>query len=294
MSEHLIPTGGGHQLGGRVLEPTAETDRGVALVCFHGVFMDGRFFVNAKGQGPGAWLRDQGYRVLVADLRGRGASRWPEGPRRWDWSFDDIVREDIPAVLRFAATLHPGPRFAVAHSFGGYALLAALGSDPTLQQGLLGVVTLASAPNDYSEGGLNKRLNITAGKVISSLVGRMPGRSLKLGPADEPPALMKQFADWAPGGDFRSLDGATDYWAALGRVTLPALVGVGSADRFHASPARVRRLSERLGGDDVTFLEAGRATGFTRDFEHTDLARGPDAEREVLPKVVEWLRSHTP
>ena len=69
----------------------------------------------------------------------------------------------------------------------------------------------------------------------------------------------------------------------------PVLAGVGAADRFHASPARGRRLVAALGSADASFLELGRAGGLPRDYGHVDVLRGAAAEREVLPLLDAWI-----
>ncbi|MFC7764240.1 hypothetical protein ACFQY4_44330 [Catellatospora bangladeshensis] len=180
------------------------------------------------------------------------------------------------------AASHQGPLFVLAHSMIGYALLAALGADPSLQRHLAGVVTISSAVNDYSEGGLGKRVQLRGASMLARLAGRFPAKALRQGRWDEPAGLMRQFADWAPRGEFRSADGATDYWQALSRVTVPALVTIGAADTFHASPARGRKLADRLGGP-VDFRVYGRETGLSWDPGHYDVIRGHGPRPRCCP-----------
>lgn len=293
--DHFTPSAGGHELHVQELAPAAGAANGAAVLCLHGVFSDSRFFYNAKGQGAGRYLADQGYRVFLGNLRGHGKSRRPAGAgKRLDWSFDTYVEADVPALVNFAAAQHEGPLFGLFHSFGGYTALAALGVDPGLQARLAGVAVLAAAVNDYSDGGLSKRIQIPLSSVIARVLGRLPGKRLGLGPADEPPMLMRQFAQWAAGGSFCSVDGARDYWQALGAVELPVYAGIGAADRFHASPARAKKLVEHLGSKDVTFEVFGREQGFEHDFSHHDIAAGRRAVEVVLPRVHGWMRDRQP
>jgi pimeloyl-ACP methyl ester carboxylesterase len=148
---------------------------------------------------------------------------------------------------------------------------------------------MSAAVNDYRDGGLPKQAQIRSAALISRVVGRFPARALRQGRWDEPAGLMRQFADWAPNGAFRSADGKTDYWRALGQVTLPVLVGVGAGDAFHASPARARKLADHLGGR-TDFVVFGRETGLSWDPGHYDVVRGARAEAEALPRVVAWMR----
>lgn len=291
-TERWVPTSGGHELHVREVAPTAAAPGAPGVLFLPGLFSDGEFFLGRSGQGPAKAFVDEGFVAYLASLRGHGRSRWPER-RAYDWNFDTYVRHDIPDLVRAVAAAHAaahsGPLFLLAHSMAGYAALAALGADPSLQRELAGVVTLSSAVNDYSDGGLPKRAQLTFATVVSRLVGRFPAKALRQGRWDEPAGLMRQFTDWAPEGAFRSADGRTDYWAALGQVTLPVLVGVGAADTFHASPARARKLADHLGGD-TELVVLGRDTGLSWDAGHFDVVRGTRAQAEVLPRVITWMR----
>jgi pimeloyl-ACP methyl ester carboxylesterase len=289
ISEHWVPTSGGHELHVRLVQPPSVAGKPPAVLFLAGLFTDGGLFLGRSGQGPAKVFADAGLVGYVASLRGHGASHWPQR-RAYDWNFDTYVRHDIPDLVRATAERHDGPLFVMAHSMAGYAALAALGVDPALQERLTGLATLSSAVNDYTDGGLSKRIQVTTAPLLARLVGRFPARALKQGRWDEPTGLMRQFAQWAPSGAFRSADGSTDYWQALDRVRLPVLVGVGAGDRFHASPARARKLADHLGGP-TEYVVFGRATGLSWDAGHFDVLRGAPAETEVLPRVISWMRS---
>ncbi len=290
--EH-IPTSDGHALQLRCVRPESASDNGAAVLLIHGLFSDSRFFLGAGDQGPARWFVERGYTVFLGELRGHGRSRRPR-PTRWDWGFDAYARHDIPDLIRAARSRHDGPLFLLCHSMSGYAALVGLALEPALQRELAGVVTLSSAVNDYSDGGLKKRFMVGLGATLGALLGRFPAKALKQGPADEPGKLMRQFATWARDGSFKSEDGGTDYWQALSAVTLPVYAGIGQGDVFHASPARGRKLVDRLGSADKTFTVLGTGGGLARDFGHVDVARGKHAEAEVLPAIDAWMRAHLP
>jgi pimeloyl-ACP methyl ester carboxylesterase len=290
ISEHWVPTSDGHELHVRVVRPAGIAERAPAVLFLPGLFTDGGLFLGRSGQGPAQAFAEAGFAGHLASLRGHGASRWPQR-RAYDWNFDTYVRHDIPDLIRATAERHDGPLFLLAHSMAGYAALAALGVDPALQKHLAGVVTLSSAVNDYTDGGLRKRAQVSVAPLLARAVGRFPARALKQGRWDEPAGLMRQFAQWAPGGTFRSADGGTDYWHALGQVRVPVLVGIGAADVFHASPARGRKLADHLGGP-AEYVVLGRGSGLSWDPGHFDVLRGARAQAEVLPRVITWFRRH--
>lgn len=291
----FIETDDGHSLALRDVAPTAG-HAAAAVLCLHGLFSDSRFFLNRAGQGPAGVLLEHGYRLFLGELRGHGRSRWPKGGgRRWGWGFDEYVRHDLPALVRAARARHQGPLYILCHSMSGYAMLASLGLCASLRADVAGVCLVASAVNDYSEYPLVKRVAFTLSDWITRVTGRFPARLLRVGVSDEPHLLFRQFRQWARDGGFASRDGVVDYWRALREVDLPVWAAVGSADRFHASVPRGRRLLAELGTatSEVEFVELGRCSGFSRDYGHVDAVRGEAARNEVWPRLVQWLSHRT-
>jgi pimeloyl-ACP methyl ester carboxylesterase len=292
-SMEWIPTSGGHELSLQNLPPegTAPTNPATVLL-LHGLFSDARFFWSG-GKGPARYFLDQGYHVLLGELRGHGKSRRPAS-RPWDFSFDAYAQHDVPDLVRAARSRSRGPLFLVCHSMTGYAALAGIGLNPDVQDALAGVCTLSSAVNDYTDGGLKKQLLVRFSSLLGSALGYFPARRLRQGPSDEPGRLMKQFAAWAADGSFASEDRATDYWKALGRVTLPVLAGIGEADVFHASPRRGKKLVDALGSARKEFVVVGTSHGFARDYGHADILRSSKAATEVLPLLHTFMQSVLP
>ncbi|WP_338885711.1 alpha/beta fold hydrolase [Xenorhabdus sp. TH1] len=286
-----VLTEDGVQLSVQAISPDGG-GRGIALLCLHGLFSDGRFFYNGSKKGPAAYFLKEGCQVFIGELRGHGHNREQVGSLPRDWCFDDYVQQDIGCLIEHVYSVHQGPFYVVAHSFGGYALLASLGHRPELQRCIRGICLFSSAVNDYSEHGLRKRIFFNLAAALSAVCGYFPARRFGLGVSDAPNGLIQQFRHWALRGSFDSRRGDIDYWQSLQFVTVPVWAGVGSGDTFHASVARGRKLLQKLGSADKTFVELGLTNGFSKNFGHIDVLRGEAAATEILPQVLAWINAH--
>jgi lysosomal acid lipase/cholesteryl ester hydrolase len=90
-------------------------------------------------------------------------------------------------------------------------------------------------------------------------------------------------------GVFSDETGHSHYLKALENVRIPTRVIAGRGDRV-APPDRVYGFFSGLKNAEKDFVIAGKATGFSVDYGHLDLPLGDNAEKEIFPLVVEWLR----
>src|ERR1700733_7588227 len=86
--------------------------RGV-IVCLHAMMTDGRYFGATRDDSFAKELAAGGFDVLVPDFRGHGKSE--RGAGRDDWSFDDLVELDLPAIVA-AADCAPSELVLLGHS----------------------------------------------------------------------------------------------------------------------------------------------------------------------------------
>src|SRR5262249_31771908 len=101
----------------------ARGERRGIVVCLHAMMTDGRYFGARRDDGFAACLAGRGLDVVVADFRGHGRSVPPHaGPD--DWSFDDLVERDLPAIVD---AVGPIEQLAIlGHSLGGLVACAAV------------------------------------------------------------------------------------------------------------------------------------------------------------------------
>jgi len=193
------------------------------LLCLHAMMTDGRYFGARRPADASfaAAFAAAGFDVLVADFRGHGRSVPPRaGPD--DWSFDDLVELDLPALVAAAG---PGELVILGHSLGGLVALAALGTGriPAPHSVLLP----STAP--WLGGPLHRRAVMAAYGGVAALLGRAPIRALRLGTADESATYVRQLTGWARAGRWTSLAGV-DYLRAIETIETPVLPIAGGAD----------------------------------------------------------------
>ncbi|XP_052194992.1 triacylglycerol lipase 2 [Diospyros lotus] len=96
----------------------------------HGVLVDGMtWLLNSPDESLGFILADSGFDVWIANTRGtrfsrRHATLDPTNPDFWNWTWDDLVASDLPAVLDFVFKRTGQKIHYVGHSLGTLIALA--------------------------------------------------------------------------------------------------------------------------------------------------------------------------
>ncbi|HVO27210.1 MAG TPA: alpha/beta fold hydrolase [Candidatus Margulisiibacteriota bacterium] len=266
------------------------------------------------------FLARRGIDAWVLELRGHGHSEVAVGRQR-GWTFDDLVRFDVPAAITHVRAQAGGRRLVwIGHSMGGMIAYAALGLNPAVQDALAGLVPMASPmgfppvsspmmrtlgemflalplPSRLPQRGVLVALwSVLRWSPGAAQVGMNPanidphafGRALRLFMSNVPRSKLRQLAQWSLSGEFRSCDGSIDYRANLSRINTPALIIAGAADRL-ASPEMVRFAHDRISSAQKRYREFGVRSGDSADYGHVDLIFGRRAPDEVFPVVGDWI-----
>jgi alpha-beta hydrolase superfamily lysophospholipase len=239
--------------------------RGV-LVCLHAMMTDGRYFGARRAGSFAAAAAAAGLDVFVADFRGHGRSMPPRaGPD--DWSFDDLVELDLPAIVAAAAAAAgcaTDDLVLVAHSLGGLVATAALGTGripPPRAVVLASTTVWIGGPG----GPLHRRALMGVMRGVAGLLGRAPIRALRIGTADEAATYAAQLTGWARAARWTSLRGV-DYLAALANIAAPVLPIVGAGD-WMCTPYDAIGFASRIPGAERTRI-VGRGYGDEIDPDH--------------------------
>ncbi len=232
-----------------------------AVLCLHAMMTDGRYFGARRQPKGGAKVIDDGFAhalarcgldVYVADFRGHGRSGLRAG--RDDWSFDDLVELDLPAL-----TGAIGPAVILGHSLGGLAAAAAIATGRITPPPKL----LLGATSVWLHTRGRRRFVMAAIRATTALFGRTPVRALRAGTADEAPGYVAQLAAWSRHGRWTSRTGV-DYRAALARITTPTEAFSGAGD-WMCTPADARDFAAAIPGATVRVVpEVDHFQLFTR------------------------------
>ncbi len=213
-----------------------------AIVCLHAMMTDGRYFGARREGGFAHQLAATGLDVIVADFRGHGRSVPPRAGQA-DWSFDDLVELDVPAIVAAAARatgIAPGELAILGHSLGGLAAAAAIATARVPPPRRL----VLAATSVWLGETLARRALMTAYRTITHAFGRAPIRALRAGTADEAALYVEQLTGWARAGRWTSLRGV-DYLEQLSRIEVPTYAITGASD-WMCRPADAEVIARRI------------------------------------------------
>jgi alpha-beta hydrolase superfamily lysophospholipase len=257
----------------RIDRVRAASPRGT-VVCLHAMMTDGRYFGARREGSFAAAIAEAGFDVLVPDFRGHGRSRPPTAGAD-DWSFDDLVELDLPAIVAAAArasSCAPEQLVLLGHSLGGLVATAALGTGRIAPPRLL-VLPAVSVWLLGPHGPLRRRAIMSVYRAAATLLGKAPIRALRAGTADEPRTYVRQLTGWSRAARWTSMRGV-DYTAAAQNVDVPCLPFSGAGD-WMCTPADARAFVGHLRCAAGVRI-VGRAHGDAIDPDHFELFTRPE------------------
>lgn len=113
------------------------------VLYLHGAVENGRIFYSQSGKGLGCFLAEQGFIGYAADFAGRGLStpRLSEGLQQ---SQQQMICQDIPALLNYVYQQHQQKIILICHSWAGVLAAASLARFPELTTKVLAKVCFGS------------------------------------------------------------------------------------------------------------------------------------------------------
>ncbi len=291
--------------------------KGPPVLLVHGMASNHRFWDLDSDHSLARFLVTEGFDPWLLDLRGHGlAERTIEGwPQLSGWTIDDYGRYDVAAAVLHVRRV-TGYRTVgyVGHSMGGmvgavYAVeggagslsaMVMVGSPATFKRNAPLVETarvlmgMAGASLLYVDAPLGADVAAAAGDAVPGQLQRKLYNVANIHPATEQALLrhivspmsrgeMQHFSRMLLHERFESADGKVDWTEAFHATAVPVLAIAGGADAV-ARPEFVRPWAEHHGGEAQYRELPG--------YGHLDLGLGEDAEFDVFPHIVAWLRAH--
>jgi pimeloyl-ACP methyl ester carboxylesterase len=258
------------------------------ILLVHGTFSNRNFFHGPTADRSLALaLAERGFDCWVAELRGHGRSG--AAGKNSAWHFEDWIRRDAPTLVRAVLEATGAPSLVwLGHSAGGVIGVAHAATADSTDRRVAGLV-LAGAPAPTGLGILQYPM-AAAVLTVTRALGRFPARLLGLGPEDEHAGIMEQWMRWNLRGRWHGEDG-TDYFAACRAITAPVLALAGGGDWLISPPSLCRDLLDQMASPDRTMIVAGRAEGFSEDYDHNRLLVSTAARQEIWPLIGDWLVS---
>ena len=246
-----LATTSGITLAVEVREP--ERARCTAIL-LHSTMASRRIW-NASNGGFASVLAEHGVRTLALDFRGHGESGVPAA-RGGRWNFDDLVREDLPALCRAARERWPRDRLTlIGHSLGGQVAVAAAATGLVDADSIAVLATNVWLPGEEPNDFLRARKAgvVRIMRAVTAARGHFPARALRVGSDDEAAPYIEGWARNWYRDHWMSDDLAVDYHAAMATLRVPILAIASVADRFLCTPQAAFRFIRRASSAKVRF-----------------------------------------
>ena len=232
--------------------------------------------------------------MWLADWRGHGASG-PTPEAGGSWTYDDLVRYDVPALLGAVRARRPDDFvWSVGHSLGGHVSLAGAGTGLPAADGhvlLSSNIWLHSLePSPLLRA--KKTAAIFGLLAATRLAGRFPSKRLGIGPADEAKAYIADTCGFWLRERWASRDGV-DYTAGMARVRGPVLSLVGAGDKLMAHPVGALSWVRLATGAELEARRVGKGDlGLSWDPDHMGLVTD-ERSRPVWRYLAEWMAARS-
>jgi len=264
-----------------------------AAVLAHAMMVNRRAMDRPAGKGLASTLAAHDIAVFNFDLRGHGQSG-PSASEGARFSYDDIVNRDLPTIVGATRSAAPDlPLTVIGHSLGAHAALFAAAlwppAAPDFIVSIAGNLWLTRFETNVTRR-LLKKLVSRAWIATSSLRGHFDAKALRMGTDPEPIDYIRQLVSFYDTDRVTSLDGRTDYLAAMARLTLPVFSVESEGDRLLAHPDAIARFLAMAPHAPITRRvvlhgEQGRPAP-----DHMGLVTQP-ASRPLWDEIADWILS---
>ena len=260
--------------------------RGTPVILIHGSFTNRGFWLSSKGKGLAAALLEHNFDPWMLEMRGHGDS-----PANKDYNNNSVLQYaefDLPAVADFVTEQTQQTPHWIGHSLGGVTISTALASGHLNEKRVGSVALFGAQVSKYP-----LLLRVPGIRLIAKglLALRQKNIISPMGPEQEPIGIAKEFVRWA--GVFtgwRPRKGKS-FWSTMDRLNKP-LIAFG-AQKDKGDPAKYcQKLAQAISKNSEYHL-LSKKNGYSKDYGHVNMVISKEAEREVWPKLINWLKDIT-
>jgi pimeloyl-ACP methyl ester carboxylesterase len=262
------------------------------VLMLHGAIENGRIFYSQSGKGLGCYLADNGFMVYCADFAGRGLSK-PHVSQGFVQSQQQMITQDIPALIEHVYQLHQQPVIVIAHSWGGVVTAASLARFPALNAKVAAKVCFGSK-RVISVQSLERKLkiNLIWNKLapwLSKKYGYFPARKWRFGADDEPQQFLQDTVHWIAGAAFTDLTDQFDYGHSSKTTNWPPVWHFAAQnDRLLGHPQDVKAFIAET-APQARFTLLAKANGYKHDYDHISMLTHPAAVADHFTELRDWL-----
>lgn len=252
--------------------------------------------------------------------------RTPFNINKIDWTLDDHIHYDVPAILDFVKEEAGAAKVIwIGHSMGGMAMygylmtnarsndidkfvpiastimipnrpepdsvLARIASQkPVMHASLLVNTTVASQMRNLTLGTLKlpwERLFFNRDNMDKMTAIKM----FRVAIDDTSPGVIEQYTNMIKNGHLESSDKGFNYTHNIQRVGVPILVVAGAGDRM-SSLDNFNYVLENVSSRKKEGVIFSKENGFSADYGHCDLILGRNAPEEVYAYIYDWLEKN--
>jgi predicted alpha/beta hydrolase len=270
-------------------------ENGPAVLLIHGAIENGKIFYNEKGKGLAPYLAQKGYDVFVVDLRGKGKSKPSARSVTGLKGQFEVITLDIPELIEKINELKPNSSIhLMAHSWGGVLLSSWYARFGKHHPNIRSITFFACKRKIYIHH-FKRWIMVDlmwtfVGSIVTSILGYLPAKKLRMGADDEPGQFFFQCNKWVYSNNWIDPVDKFDYKKAFPQSGFPPVLSLtGVADHSLGNTYCVNRMLQEISPPELIHLDLGKNHGNKNDYGHVDILTHPDAASDHFPKVVNWL-----
>jgi predicted alpha/beta hydrolase len=228
-------------------------------------------------------LAERGIAVVLHEWRGIGSSDH-RASRQCDWSYRQLLLEDLPAGMAAVGTRWPQARqWLGGHSLGGQLAMLYASAHPAAFAGLLLVASGSPYWRRFRHGWLIGMAYVLA-PLMANLVGYLPGRRIGFG-GNEARGVIDDWARSGRRGRYAATGVAQNFEAQLAAVQLPVLALRLQQD-WLVPPASLNWLLGKLGPGIRQIEVISRDDLDGKPADHFGWMKAP---APIAARIAEWF-----